>query len=127
MLAVTPQCLSTIICEGIHVHLGHQARIHLSKEEKLDHFHFSLSSKQMSWIEPQKKISYKCTRSSKFDISSVIGIQPLQVVVLIPFLIQCLGVLREWVIKGLFTDAMIAVLQDKGTNYLSLNLNQIAV
>lgn len=66
-------------------------------------------------------------RSSKFNISSVIGIQPLQVVVLIPFLIQCLGVLREWVIKGLFTDAMIAVLQDKGINYLSLNLNQIAV
>lgn len=56
MLAVTPQCLSTIICEGIHVHLGHQARIHLSKEEKLDHFHFSLSSKQMSCeLSPRKK------------------------------------------------------------------------
>jgi len=38
ILAVTPQCLNTVIWEEIHMHLGHQARIPLNKEEKLDLF-----------------------------------------------------------------------------------------
>lgn len=37
ILAVTPQCLSTAIWEEIYMHVGHQARIPLNKEEELDY------------------------------------------------------------------------------------------
>lgn len=103
ILAVTPQCLNIAIWEEIHMHLGHQARIPLKKEEKLDslfhHHHppFSLSGKQMSCEFSSKNKPCKCMRPSSLKMCSVIGVQKPQISDqrINSFLIHCLGALRH--------------------------------